>query len=513
MSQPAAVAIEPEIISIGPLALPPQRRLSIAMLLALAALLHVATCGWGPIENGTDGMNAAIARELADGVTPAGIGQLWDQPVHSTAARWLTAQSFRLFNVSEMSARLPFGIANVLIVAMVFLIGERIGGFWRGLASGIIAATMSGAILHGRDGGGAALTALLLTIAFYGAVRMLEQRSRWPWHVLYWSAVSALFFLGHPAAAILAIISVWIPLLVFRETRIRLKLPWWLLCNGIFLALLAVHLRHHAMRFPSVGLMNSGRFFWALFPWSVVVLPPFFLRLRQILRLREMTPAECTLWCLFILGSSWTGLFSNAEEWPVNVACLGPIFALLASLIWDRTSGRIRMLGVSLLIILAISGMGLCGPVAGREWLTLLQPIWWLSSGVIILFGISALIALHHRHSRAALLTIAASTIPLAFNLLDARARYDWQHTLKDLGKKVEVRYTPGARVYMTGSLDDLSSFLFYAPQGLTIQKATPNTNISPGEYLLARSESKIPIGLEKLGSNGGYHLFVAAKR
>ena len=511
MSQPSAAAIKPEIFCMGPHDLPPQRRLSVLMMLLLAALLHVATCGWGPIENRRDGMNAAVARELAMGLTPVGIQRVWNQPIHPTVAQWVTAQSFRLFNVSELSARLPFGISNLLIVVLVFLIGDRMGGFWRGISSGIIAGTMSGAVIHGRDGGGSALTALLFTVGFYCLIRMLEQKSVWHWHLLYWATVSALFVQAYPTAAILLISSVWLPCLLFREARIRLKLHWWLLCNLIFGTLLAIHLQCYPMRLPSVSLINFGRFFWALFPWSVVLLPAFFFRLWQILRPRDLTPAESALWSLFLFGTSWTVFFSNAEEWPASVACLGPIFALLASLVWERASTRIRMLGVGFLIVLAIIGVKLCGPIAGREWLNLLQPIWWLSSGVIILFGISALVALHHRHSRAALLTITASTIPLAFNLLDAQARYDWQHTLRDLGKKVEVTYTPGARTYITSSLEEVSSFLFYAPQGLQIQTAGIDPKLRRGEYLLAQPDTQVPDGLKKLGGNGGYLLFLAS--
>ncbi|MEO7934217.1 MAG: glycosyltransferase family 39 protein [Chthoniobacterales bacterium] len=514
MSQPTAATLE--VITAGPIALPPQRRLMIFFMLALAALLHVATCGWGPINNGSDGMNAAIARELALGLRPAQISQLWNQPVQAGPVQWITAESFQIFNVNELAARLPFAIANLLVVALVFLIAERIGGFWRALSSGIIAATMSGTILHGRDGGGSALTVLWLTLSFYAAVRMLEQKSRPQWHLLYWCSAGGLLALGQPAAAILSIASVWAPFAFFREARIRLRLPWWITCNLLFLAVLILFFHSHWIVLPTWAPANAGRVFWMLFPWSIVMLPPFFCRIRKVLRLKELTPAESVLWCLFVLGTSWVLLFSKPDEWPASSACLGPIFALLSSIIWERTSSRIRMLGVGLLIVLAIMGLGFCGRIAGREWLNLLQPIWWLSLGVIIVFCISAMVALFYRHSRAALLTIAASTIPLAFNLLDAKARYDWQRTMKDFGKKVEVGYMPSSRIFLADQLPAASSFLFYAPHGLSLHTIQSKSEIaaSPSNYLIVRrSDATNWPNARKLGGNVTHVLFVLGER
>ncbi len=516
MSHPTVVTLDPQVITAGPLALPPQRRLMIFFMLALAALLHVATSGWGPINNGNDGMNASIARELALGLNAAEISQLWHQPIHPGPVQWITAQSFQIFNVNELAARLPFAVANLLVVALVFLIAERIGGFWRGLSSGIISATMSGTILFGRDGGGAALAALWLMLSFYAAVRMLEQKSRPQWHLLYWCAVGGLLTLGQPAAAILSIASVWSPFAFFREARIRLRSPWWIACNLLFIGVLIFFFRSHRIAFPAWAPANAGKKFWMLFPWSIIMLPPFFCRIRKVLRLRELTPSEAVLWCLFVLGTIWALLFTQTGEWPASNACLAPIFALLGSIIWERTSSRIRMLGIGLLIALAIAGLRFCGRVAGREWLNLLQPIWWLSLGVIIVFCISAIVALFHRHSRAALLTIAASTIPLAFNLLDAKARYDWQRTMKDFGKKVEVGYMPSSRIFLEDELPAASSFLFYAPHGLSLHTIQSKSEVisTSKNYLIARraDESDWP-QTTKIGGNVTYVLFVLGER
>ncbi|HEX8372886.1 MAG TPA: glycosyltransferase family 39 protein [Chthoniobacterales bacterium] len=515
MSQPTVAALDTQVITAGPLALPPQRRLMVALMMALALLLQVATSGWGPVGNGADGMNAAIARELALGMRPAEISKQWHHPVSATAVQWLTAQSFHLFNVNEFAARLPFAAANLLVVLLVFLIGDRTGGFWRGLSAGFIAATMSGTVLEGRDGGGAALTALWLTLSFYAAVRMLEQNCDRQWQVFYWVALGGLLLLRQPGAAVLSLSGVWVAFACFRVARIRLQRAHWITGNLLFLAAVMFFYAEQ-FRIPAgINLEHSGRYLWTLFPWAIVMLPPFLCRMRRVIRLREITPAEAVLGCVFLFATVWLLVSSGTEKWPASAACLGPVFALFASLIWERTGSHIRMLGVGCLIATAVAAMTLCERVAGPEWLHLLQPIWWMSSGVIIVFGISAMIALYHRHSRAALLTIAASTIPLSFNLLDARARYDWLHTMKDLGKKTEIGYMPGSKVFIDSEPDAVSSFLFYAPHGLGIYPLRSASSVRPSsmDFLLVSRVHTLNLpAAEKIGTNSTHSLLRVSK-
>lgn len=473
----------------------------ILLVLALAALLQVAPSAWGPIENGPDGMNAAIARELALGAQPADIAQLWGQPVHATVVQRITAQSFRLFNVNELAARLPFALANWIVVGLVFLAAERMGGFWRGLASGIICATMNGPILHGRDGSGMALTALLLTIAIYALIRMLEQRSEIRWQTLFWLALAGLLALGQPAAVLPAIIAGWSAFAFFREARIRLRPAYWVVGNLALAAGVVVFFGDQSLAPIQWRLENLGVFFRTLFPWSIIILPAFVLRLRKILRLNELTPSEAAIWIWFVSTALWILGFGVTGEWSANVACLTPVFALLASLIWERANSGMRIAGVALLVVLGFGGLGFCSQFVDDEWISLLQPIWWLSSSVIICFGMAAVVALHLRHSRAALLIIAASTVPMTYNLLDARARYDWQHSLKDFGKKVEVGYMPGTEIYLGREIEEVSSFLFYAPPGLRIQAMPPGVP-GPKDYLLVcREELAHWSGAEKIGT------------
>lgn len=516
MSSPTVATLDPQLITVSPIILPSQRRLMIMLMLALTALLHLATSGWGPIENGPDGMNAAVARELALGRMPSDIGHLWNQPVETTPKQWITAQSFRIFKVNEFAARLPFAIANLLTVAMVFLIAERIGGVWRGLASGIIAATMSGTILQGRDGGGEAFTALVLTMAIYAAIRMLEQKSPLFWQVFYWFTVAALLAMGKPAATLLITISLWMAFVFFREARLRLRPIIWIIGNGLLLGILVIFFREHLLVTLSWEIGNAARYLGALFPWSVVILPPLLLRSRKVLRLHELTPAESILWSLFILGSLWVLTVPSMQVWPTNIACLTLIFALLASLVWERTSSQIRMVGVAVLVGLAFFGMGFSERIAGQEWLNLLQPIWWLSLGVIIIFGVAAMVSLYLRHSRAALLIIAAATIPLAYNLLDARARHGWQNSLKDFGQKVELGYMPETQIYVDENIENVSSFLFYAPHGLRIHPTCPEiiTRTATNNYLLV-SQKKMSVWpeSERVGNNRSYVLLMLPKK
>jgi 4-amino-4-deoxy-L-arabinose transferase-like glycosyltransferase len=51
---------------------------------------------------------------------------------------WLIVLSYKIFGVTAMSARLPVAIAMIASIALTFLIGERLAGYWRGFAAGLI---------------------------------------------------------------------------------------------------------------------------------------------------------------------------------------------------------------------------------------------------------------------------------------------------------------------------------------------------------------------------------------
>lgn len=116
--------MEPQVLP------PPQTRHALlAFVVALAAVLHIGTAGWSDIHNGPEGYYAGVAREVFDSrAVPR------DPPLLS----WILAASYHVVGPVATAARVPIALATVGAVALTFLIGEQIAGFWRGFVAALI---------------------------------------------------------------------------------------------------------------------------------------------------------------------------------------------------------------------------------------------------------------------------------------------------------------------------------------------------------------------------------------
>src|SRR2546421_9019068 len=86
---------------------PPTRHALLAFLLALAALLHIGTAGWGELFDGTEGRLAAGAREMVESgnwLVPTNDGA----PVLGTPplAYWAIALCYKAFGTTATAAPL-----------------------------------------------------------------------------------------------------------------------------------------------------------------------------------------------------------------------------------------------------------------------------------------------------------------------------------------------------------------------------------------------------------------------
>ena len=90
----------------------------------------------------TEGRNAEIAREILlthDWVTPHdNFIPVLDKPIFF---HWLIAIGYKLFGLSEWSARLPSALAGLGSVALIFLLARKFLGLWEALWSGLILIT------------------------------------------------------------------------------------------------------------------------------------------------------------------------------------------------------------------------------------------------------------------------------------------------------------------------------------------------------------------------------------
>src|SRR5207249_3354400 len=167
---------------------PPTRHALFVVLIALAALLHVATIGSGDLYSETEGQYAGAAKEMVEThqwLLPSndGIPRLQKPPL----LYWLIILSFKLFGVHAPAARLPVALAIVASVALIFLIGERLADYRRGFVAGMIFLSFCGTFLLGRIVMPEPLvTALLAGAIFCGICGYQRRPHRRIWYTAFW---------------------------------------------------------------------------------------------------------------------------------------------------------------------------------------------------------------------------------------------------------------------------------------------------------------------------------------
>src|SRR5258708_100515 len=146
-----SLSLQETLLGPPPLPPPPTRHALFVILIALAALLHVATIGSGDLYSQTEGQYAGAAREMVE-------THHWLLPTTNGAPRlqkppllyWLIIISFKLFGVNAAAARLPVALAVMVSTALTFLIGEKLADYWRGFIAGLIYLSLCGTFLLAR---------------------------------------------------------------------------------------------------------------------------------------------------------------------------------------------------------------------------------------------------------------------------------------------------------------------------------------------------------------------------
>ena len=473
--------LEPQILNP-----PPTRHALLAFLLTLAALLHIGTAAWGDLYDGVEGQLAGGAREMVESrqwllPTNNGVPQLQTPPL----AYWAIALSSKIFGVTVTAARIPIALAMVASVALTFLIGERLAGYWRGFAAGLIYLCSGGAFLLGRMVAPDCFFALFIAGAIYCLVCGYQRRKlRWAWFAAFWLCGS-LACLSKGPSAIFYLAGLCLLLAIFfREARLRFRLlfhwpylllfvvlaaPWFLWAQNHFPGFL-----FHALGWASETALPRWQFLLLHFAWwfpaIFLILPGLLFAPRKILRSHEMTFADALPLCW--LGIAFLAFFIGDRSAHSAISAL-PAFALFAACAWERTSPPFRIAGIAL-VLLAGGGVAatpcfaprlfysiVFGTIPGEEsrYFCHMTPF---ALFVLLVFSVPALFFVIKQREELALFLVLGSMVPIGFGLAEGASRLAPLFSMADAARFLNPRLGQSGEVLYEGPLRRSNSLSFY---------------------------------------------------
>ena len=464
---------------------PPTRHALLAFLVALAAILHIGTAAWGDLYDNTEGEIAGRARAMLDSrdwlvPTENGAPALQRPPL----TYWILATSCKIFGVTATAIRIPIALALVGSVAFTFLLGERLAGYWRGFAAGLIHLCSIGGFLLGRMATPSVFVTLFVSAAIYCAVRgYLHRKFRRLWYAGFWFCGS-LACLTAGLHAILFPAGICILLAIFyREARARFLplLHWSHLV--LFLLLTAPWFVWAQLHFPGFWFgARSGDFGIAFarilgsylaswFPALFLLLPALALAPRKIFRPHELLPPDALP--LFWLALAIVGTLLLGERTEHSALIAMPGFALFAASAWERTSRPMRAVGIIcalvtglLFLCLVAFAPGILENAIGRYfpdsfWISM-RPLAQAALATLLIFSTFALIIVTRQRAEITLLVVIGAMAPIGFCLAEARSRAAPFFSLADAARFLNPRLAGNGEVIFEGSVKSGSSLTFY---------------------------------------------------
>lgn len=371
---------------------PPMRHALLAFIIALAAVILLGTAGWSEIQNGLEGEIASGARQmLQDGSSFTPVRDGVASPTTPPLTYWFIAAAYKLFGVTPFAARLPTAISTIGALTLTFLIGERLGGYWRGFIAALLQLCSLTTFIWGRTATPQAFTLVFIEGAIFCAIAGHAQRRGRPWWFAAVSGFAALAFLAGGTPSLLVLATIFVALaFTFRETRMRfrelLRWPQLVVFGAIVAPWLAFVFSHLQRPQPNIRWLDVLSPFAAIEPVSIsarehvfgsvdvaitwapvilLVLPAVVFASRRIIRPREFDFADA-LPVYWFAATALRLLFTNRPDVYDSLGLLPP-FALWSACIWDRAPRPMRLVGVAL-AALGYAGVAMLMRHADPPW-------------------------------------------------------------------------------------------------------------------------------------------------
>jgi len=527
-----SLTLEETLLEPTALTPPPTRHALFTMLIALAALLHVGTIGSGDLYSQTEGQYAGAAREMVEThhwllPTNDGIPRLQKPPL----LYWLIIVSFKLFGINAAAARLPIALAVVALVALIFLIGEKLTDYWRGFIAGLIYLSFCGTFLLTRIVMPEPLVSAFIAGAILCAICGYQRRRHRPaWFASFWICsafaclTKGLLGVAYPVA-ILVLLS-----LFYREARLRFRAlvrwkyvalfvliaaPWHIWAErhfpGYFRYQVSTewwgHLRgltdeiHDYKGMPAYQFLVMHLAWW--FPWSIALLPGVIFASRRVVRPHAINFADALPLCW--MAVIFVPLLFLGQRQDYYSMTMWSAVALWAAVAWDRMPQKLRAAGT-----IAVTLFGLMSATAGfflvgvtrslnggwgtmdarwtawralhempvSAWL-MLRPLLATTGLSLVLLSLVALYFIFTCRERLAAIALAAAMIPAGLSMIEGVARTAPYFSLADVARFLNPRLDAGGHAIFEGPSDDSSSLVFYLNRKFLLvnqnrQKAAP---------------------------------------